>query len=43
MLKTLMKIPYIFSNQKLRDKYEQNARKNISEEIEELENDNKFQ
>ncbi|XP_070510088.1 uncharacterized protein [Chironomus tepperi] len=37
MLKTLLMIPSIYSNQTLRDKYEGTARTNINMEIEELE------
>lgn len=36
MLKTLLMIPFIYSNSKLRDKFEATARKNIQNEIEEL-------
>jgi predicted metal-dependent HD superfamily phosphohydrolase len=36
MLKTLLTIPYIFSLQIMRDKFEQQARKNIEAEIEKL-------
>lgn len=37
MLKTLLMIPFIYSNQKLRDKYEETARTNINMEIDDLE------
>lgn len=36
MLKTLLTIPFIFSLQTMRDKFEQNARQNIQAEIEKL-------
>lgn len=36
MLKTLLMIPFIYSNEKLRDRFEAAARKNIQHEIEEL-------
>lgn len=37
MLKTLLMIPFIYSNQILRDKYEGTARTNINMEINDLE------
>ena len=37
MIKTLLKIPFIYSNQQLRFKYEETARKNIELEINRLE------
>jgi predicted metal-dependent HD superfamily phosphohydrolase len=37
MLKTLLMIPMIYSNAKLRAKLEEGARKNIQKEIEDLE------
>lgn len=36
MLKTLLTIPFIFSTQSMRDKFEKNARINIQNEIEQL-------
>jgi predicted metal-dependent HD superfamily phosphohydrolase len=37
MLKTLLMIPYIYSNETIRDKYEVAARTNIKNEIDILE------
>lgn len=37
MLKTLLTIPFIYSNQQLRDRFEKTARNNIKMEIENLE------
>lgn len=36
MLKTLLMIPFIYSNGKFRDRFEAEARKNIQNEIDDL-------